>query len=201
MNKYLHRLLIFLIFISASASAYILLAPDSKNSSPPPSTDTSSTTSVITTTEDIKPAVLEKTETNNTPTQQKPKPGTGTDINTVKPNPPSAPTLPIDTAAQPQPETIPVTLTIENATFQIQVAPNATVYEAMLALQQENKISFSVKNFSGLGYFVQEINGIKNNPRTGFYWTYYINNEEAKLGISNYHVKPNDLITWRFENK
>lgn len=50
-----------------------------------------------------------------------------------------------------------------------------------------------------MGEFVEEINGIKNNQATGEYWIYYINGESAKMGVSNYIIKPNDVIKWNYE--
>lgn len=199
MNKYLHRLLIFLLLIATSASAYLLFIPDSNNTPSAPTTNAPTSTPDTLPAKDTEPAVLKKNTEIYTSAQPKPKDTPTAELE--QPNQPVIALTPTNTISEQKPETIPITIAIEDTTFQIQVKPNATVYEAMLALQQENKITFSVKNFSSLGYFVEEINGKKNSPRTGFYWTYYINNQEAKLGISNYIIRSNDIIVWKYENK
>jgi hypothetical protein len=50
---------------------------------------------------------------------------------------------------------------------------------------------------SGLGNFIDEINGIKGTK--GRYWIYYINNKKASVGVSKYFVKNGDIIKWSQE--
>jgi hypothetical protein len=200
MNKQLHRLLIILIFISVSTSAYLLSTPSHNKNTSPPATNTTSSTPKLNTTEDLTPAILENND--NTPhkiIEKKPEIKT-TETTKVPDSKPPATTDITPPELQTE-ETVPITFIIEGAEYATKVKPNSTAYEAMNALREANKISFSTKSFSGLGYFIEEINGVKNSPRTGFYWTYYINNQEAKVGISTYIIKPNDIITWKFENK
>lgn len=194
MNKYLHRILLLLIFTSVSAAVYLFSSSYKHSASPP----TQTISPPQTTTEKLIPAILENKRTNPDTGAQTPQPAVAEKNKTTNPAPPTTPT---NQSPEEISETIPITLVISNAPYQIQAPPSSTAYQVMDGLRQENKISFSTKNFSGLGYFVQEINGIKNNPSTGFYWTFYINNQEAKVGISNYIIKPNDTLTWKFENK
>lgn len=77
---------------------------------------------------------------------------------------------------------------------------DSTVYDLMNILKEKNKISFSGKNYPDLGFFVEEINGIKNNL-LGKNWVYYINGQPARMGISNYKLKNNDIIEWKYEKK
>lgn len=76
------------------------------------------------------------------------------------------------------------------------VTSTSTVYELM----KNSQINFKTKTFPGMGEFVEEINGLKNDTQAGKYWIYYVNGESAKLGISTQIVKPNDIITWKYEN-
>ncbi len=188
-NKYLHHILILLIFISVTASAYLFSTP--KNNTNSPITTTTPKTSTKIQTEELIPAVLKQSdskspETNNKSAEQKQTP---------------PPTTSITVATPTTTETIPIKFKIEDKEYEINIKPNISAYEAMNTLRESGRISFSTKNFSGLGQFVEEINGIKNSPNTGFYWTFYINNQEAKVGISNYIIKPNDLITWKYMKK
>ncbi len=186
MIKSLHRLLIMLIFIFVSASAYLFSTQNNQTAVSKISNPTS-TPNINIQQEDIKPAVLENKKTN--------KP---VDKKTESPPPTTTTSA---TLEKQKPETVPITIVIENKDYKTAVKPSSSAYEAMSSLREFGQISFSTKNFSGLGYFVEEINGLKNSPSTGFYWTLYINNQEAKVGVSNYFIKANDIITWKYVRK
>lgn len=79
------------------------------------------------------------------------------------------------------------------------IGGKTSLYEAMAQLQNESKLTFSGVEYPGLGYFIKEINGVKNDAKEGYYHIYYINGESAKVGISNYIIKPNDIIVWKYE--
>lgn len=96
-------------------------------------------------------------------------------------------------------KTVPAVLFIGDADYAENVSAGASVYDLMLSLEEQGKISFKGKNFSGLGFFVEEINGLKNNSQPGYYWIYYVNGKSASVGISNYIIKSNDLIVWKYE--
>ena len=79
--------------------------------------------------------------------------------------------------------------------YELRVINTSTAYE----LLKKSQIDFKTKTFSGMGEFLEEINGVKNDNQAGTYWIYYINGESAKLGISQQIVKPLDIITWKYE--
>jgi len=85
--------------------------------------------------------------------------------------------------------------------YELLVTNSSTVLEAMRLASADSKkpFLFKTKTFSGLGEFVEEINGLKNNPQENKYWIYYLNGKSAKLGISTQVVKPGDVIEWKFE--
>ncbi len=83
--------------------------------------------------------------------------------------------------------------------YEIAVPENSTVYDLMNTLKQRGNIDFKGQTSTGLGFFVEEINGIKNNTANNTYWIYYINGKMAGVGISNYILKPNDIISWKYE--
>lgn len=83
--------------------------------------------------------------------------------------------------------------------YEIAVPENSTVFDLMSALKQRGDFDFKGKNSAGLGFFVEEINGIRNNPSANTYWIYYVNREAADVGISNYILKSNDVIIWKYE--
>ncbi len=79
------------------------------------------------------------------------------------------------------------------------VSEGSTVYELIKFLQDSRDFSFRGKQFPGLGFFVEEINGLAQNSRERMYWIYYINGETASVGVSQYIIQPNDIIEWRYE--
>jgi len=76
------------------------------------------------------------------------------------------------------------------------IAGKENVYDFMTKLQEEGKINFKDKTYSGMGKFIEEINGIKNGDK---YWIYYVNNKKANIGVSNYKIKPGDVVSWKYE--
>ena len=72
-----------------------------------------------------------------------------------------------------------------------------TVYDFMENLRGEGKINFTEKNYAGIGKFIEEINGVKGNSDHS--WIYYVNGRQAQVGVSNYKLKPGDVVSWKYE--
>ncbi len=106
-----------------------------------------------------------------------------------------------DTKYQIQNTKYSATIVVNTTTYPLLITPSATVYDAMRLLQIDSRqpFTFSAKEYPGMGYFVEEINGIANDNKTGKYWILYINGESAKVGVSGYVLKPNDNILWKYE--
>jgi hypothetical protein len=104
------------------------------------------------------------------------------------------------TPIKPVEEKIKAVMLINGSKFESEINEGSSVYDLMSVLKMENKISFFGKNYADLGFFIEEINGIKNNPLDKN-WVYYINGEPAKVGISFYQLKINDIIEWKYEKK
>ncbi len=108
-------------------------------------------------------------------------------------------------ASEPAPiqlaPTIPATLALADKTYVLGVPEQSTIYDSMKLLAAKTDFTFSGKDYGAMGYFVEEINGKKQNPRAGEYWIYSINGTEAAVGISSYTIKPNDIISWSYENE
>jgi len=103
---------------------------------------------------------------------------------------------------------IQATMIINGVEYRTAVKPDSSVYDLMALLKDQKKINFVSENYSGLGFFIKEINGIRNNPPNPLYqggsgenWIYYVNNKPAQVGVSYYVIKTNDVIEWKFENK
>ena len=87
-------------------------------------------------------------------------------------------------------------LEINETKYETEIAKNETVYDLMNKLKTEGKINFKEKTYSGMGKFIEEINGIKNGEK---YWIYYVNGEKATIGVSNYKINEGDIVSWRYE--
>lgn len=87
---------------------------------------------------------------------------------------------------------------VAGISYEANIQEGKNVYDLMTTLANNNSgFSFHAKEYTGLGYFVDEINGIKGT--SGKYWIYYINNRQASIGISAYVVKNGDVIEWKQE--
>jgi hypothetical protein len=84
-------------------------------------------------------------------------------------------------------------------TYDLRLTTSTSLYNAMKTLQKNNDFTFNGVSYSSLGFFVNEINGTKNSAWRGLYWIYYINGQSAMVGVSNYIVKQNDIIEWKYE--
>jgi len=89
-------------------------------------------------------------------------------------------------------------LEINGNKYESKISSPMSVYDFMEQLQKEGKIDFKEKTYSGMGKFIEEINGVKGNGDK--YWVYYINGKKAEIGISNYQINPGDVISWKYEN-
>lgn len=91
------------------------------------------------------------------------------------------------------------TLEIEGRKYEEEINEKTSVYEFMYQLRTEKKIEFEEKNYTGLGVFIESIDGIKSSG--GYSWIYYINNQKAMVGVSNYQLKNGDIISWKYEKE
>ena len=96
-----------------------------------------------------------------------------------------------------------ISIEIQDTKYSSDFVTNTTLYELMQKLTASSIQPFlfnSIDYGSDIGHFVTEINGIKNNPKSGKYWIYYVNNEPATIGISNYIIHEGDKTEWKYED-
>lgn len=189
-NKYLVRLFMVLIFFTLSSVAYLIL-PDSPKIK-----------------KDLPVAPLLKTSEiawDNTATNtilkkdEKAKPSNIADNGQVVSTSEKVANSGAITTAQEIKNPIITTVQILDKKYILQIEENSTVYDTMQQLVDEKQITATLKEFKGMGYFLEAINGINNDNQNNKYWIYYINGQSAKMGISSYILKNNDLITWKYE--
>lgn len=53
------------------------------------------------------------------------------------------------------------------------------------------------QEFSGIGEFVNSIDGIE--PDSSHFWGFYINDQQAQVGASQYETSSGDVIEWKLE--
>lgn len=94
-----------------------------------------------------------------------------------------------------------VSLNVLDKKYEVEMKEGSSVFEVMQKIQEEsmgnNLFSFKYKEHTGLGIFINEINGKKGGE--GGYWIYYVNGEEANVGVSNYKINNGDIISWEYE--
>jgi hypothetical protein len=84
-----------------------------------------------------------------------------------------------------------------DVSFKDDTPGETNVYDFMNRLRSEGKITFTEKNYIGMGKFIDSINGVKNNQNQS--WIYYVNGVEASVGVSNYKIKVGDIVSWKYE--
>jgi len=97
-------------------------------------------------------------------------------------------------------QSIQVVLEVPEKRYELVVAQASTAYQVLQAAQEQG-LDFKGRNFLGMGFFIEEINGQRENPRFQKYWIYYINSKKATVGVSTYIVQPNDIISWKYEDE
>lgn len=94
---------------------------------------------------------------------------------------------------------IEINLSVGDSIYTAKIAEGSTAYDAMARFASTTAFNFKAKYYSGLGYFIEEIGGVKNSD--GAYWTLYINGVYSTVGASTYILKDKDSLTWKFEKK
>lgn len=74
---------------------------------------------------------------------------------------------------------------------------DGTVLDTMNAFAVPGELSFSGRDFPGLGFFVEEINGTRSAD--GYYWILYVNGTSSQTGVSETAVSAGDVIEWKYE--
>jgi len=90
-------------------------------------------------------------------------------------------------------------LEINGVKLETAIDEKNTVYDFMVKLEKEEKINFKDKIYSGMGKLIEEINGVKNSGEKN--WIYYVNDKKATIGVSNYQIKPGDVVSWKYESQ
>jgi len=97
----------------------------------------------------------------------------------------------------PAPAPANASITVGDTLYPIVVPPSETVLSAMRTLALTTDFTFSGRDYSSLGFFVESINGKKQAG--GYVWIFYMNGEKSSLGISSATLDPGDVVEWKYE--
>ncbi len=107
-------------------------------------------------------------------------------------------------AAKDQKKIVQVTLAIDTESrkreFPMEMEENSTVFELLQKASNKHGFTFSYSSNAAYGIFVEELDGVRNNPYTSKYWLYYINGKYASVGASSQRLSEGDVILWRYES-
>jgi hypothetical protein len=102
-------------------------------------------------------------------------------------------------ANEPAIATETVSFIISSQKLAVPFEENKSVFDFMKDFRAKGLIGFTEKNYAGMGYLIEEINGQKNNIKENMYWFFYVNGQSSQAGVSQYILKSNDVIEWKFE--
>jgi len=102
-----------------------------------------------------------------------------------------------ETSSVPTPIIGHATFNVGDRTYSATVAPNETVMSAMRTLAMTDDFTYTSKEYSGLGVFVDSINGKKNG--NGMYWILYVNDALSNSGAGATVLSAGDVVEWKYE--
>jgi ATP:corrinoid adenosyltransferase len=90
-----------------------------------------------------------------------------------------------------------IVLIAGNVKVNLIIYPNQNFYEVLKNKENTEKILFSGKEYSGIGFFITDIADLHSG--IGKNLIYYVNNKEASVGISSYVPQNGDVVEWKLE--
>ncbi|MDD5590004.1 MAG: DUF4430 domain-containing protein [Candidatus Portnoybacteria bacterium] len=94
---------------------------------------------------------------------------------------------------------ISVSLTAGEKKYLAKIDAGSSVFQLMEKLTQETDFRFKAQEFSGLGFFIEEINGTVNDARANKFWLFSVNGISSNTGVSQTKLKEGDEIKWEFK--
>jgi hypothetical protein len=89
------------------------------------------------------------------------------------------------------------TLIVDKETFQLTSTQGESLYDMLLKEKESNTLSFSGKEYAGMGFFTTDIGTLHSTK--DHYLMYYVNGKEGEVGISSYFPKNGDVIEWKLK--
>jgi len=104
---------------------------------------------------------------------------------------------PTDLPERPTPQASPTPTTAGEERVSVPVFAEGMVLDVMYAARAQGSLAFSGTEYPGLGFFMEEIQGVRQG--NGRYWILYLNGKAAEQGASHVRVAPTDTLEWRLE--
>ena len=103
------------------------------------------------------------------------------------------------TESAPQAPSVTPTISLTAGTVNVSLSIHTgdTLYDAMVRAQHAGMLTFSGKEYSGLGFFVTSVGSL--TQAGGKYPMYFVNGVEASVGVSTYVPKSGDTIIWKLK--
>ncbi|MCX6793470.1 MAG: DUF4430 domain-containing protein [Candidatus Falkowbacteria bacterium] len=92
---------------------------------------------------------------------------------------------------------ISATIIVDKLKLQISFEPGKSVYDALLMEKNKGKLEMLTKEFSGMGFFVSSIGGLKEADNK--HLIYFVNGKSPNVGISSYILKDKDVVEWQLK--
>jgi hypothetical protein len=96
-----------------------------------------------------------------------------------------------------QTKNITATLIVGDLNLDLRFSAGMSLYEILTEMKTRGEIEFKGRNYPGLGFFVSDIGSLHSGM--GKNLMYYINNQEAEVGISAYKPQAGDIISWKIK--
>lgn len=90
-----------------------------------------------------------------------------------------------------------ITLSIEGHPYSVFVPADSTVLDAMRALTSTSGFTFTGREYTSLGFFVDSINEKKSEKSHN--WILYVNGKLSNTGASQTALKAGDTVEWKYE--
>lgn len=81
----------------------------------------------------------------------------------------------------------------------VPVTVGETVQDLMAEISRSRGLTVAWKDYGeGLGKLVTAIGETKNDARAGRFWSYWVNQQFAQVGISSFRLQPGDQVMWKY---
>ena len=93
----------------------------------------------------------------------------------------------------------------DRLTFETVTTSESTAYGILLRAQTEGSYSITATTHYELGLFVESIAGWGTcgscQNEDGFYWLYYVNNNDGDVAANRKIISDGDLVEWNYTNE
>ena len=79
------------------------------------------------------------------------------------------------------------------------ITATSTAFDVLKSVVDANNLNLGFKDYGkSMGIFIESIGDVGKDPAGKKWWQYWVNNSYSQVGVSNYNVKPGDVIEFKF---